>query len=42
MPSCALEISLSIMELQWPESVITRTFELHASTLKFLPTGKFL
>ena len=29
----ALKIGLSIMELQWPEFLITRTFQLHASTL---------
>ena len=33
--SYALEISLSIMELQWPGFLITHTFLLHASTLKF-------
>ena len=29
----ALKIGLSIMELQWPEFLITRTFQLHTSTL---------
>ena len=35
--SYALDISLSIMELQGPECLITRTFLLHAWTLMLLP-----
>ena len=38
--SYALEIGLSIMELLWPEYLIMRTFQLHASALMLLP-GKF-
>ena len=38
--SYALEISLSIMELQWPEFLIIH-FKLRASTLMLLP-GKLL
>ena len=35
--SYALEISLPIMDLQWPEFLITRTFQLQASNLMLLP-----
>ena len=38
--SYTLKIELSIMELQWPEFLITRTFQLHASTSMLLP-GNF-
>ena len=38
--SYALEISLSIMELQGPEFLIARTFLLHVWTLMLLP-GNF-
>ena len=39
--SFTLEIGLSIMELQCPEFLIMRTFQLHTSTLMLLP-GKLL
>ena len=34
--SYALEIGLSFMEFRWPEFLIMRIFQLHASTLMLL------